>query len=113
MREPYPAIDPEEALRNVAVLLQVQPQNYKLFGVWWWPIKVLLKRAGYTTEQLYMLGTYQDPETASMVPKAGLQATLADAFEEYERNATFPHPDGMVESPDGEMVQMYDEDADL
>jgi hypothetical protein len=33
------------------------------------------------------------------------------ALEEYGHNARFPHPDGLVEDPDGELVTIYDEDA--
>jgi hypothetical protein len=32
-------------------------------------------------------------------------------FEEYRFNAVFPHSDGRVEDPDGQLVMIYDEDA--
>jgi hypothetical protein len=105
-------IDVHAAFRNVVQQLQVEPQRYKLFGVWWWPMKALLKRAGYGPDQIYMLGSYQDPETASQVPHEGLLETLQAAFAKFAFNATFPHPGGVVEAPDGEMVTIYDEDAD-
>lgn len=104
-------IDPTTTLRTVLQHLQEDPLRYKLFGIWWWPIKALLKRAGYGPDQLYMLGSYQDPETAAMVPASDLQGTLRAALEEYQRNACYPHPGGIVENDDGELVEIYDADA--
>ncbi|WP_431860171.1 hypothetical protein [Azospirillum sp.] len=108
-----PGMDVHAALRNVLQQLQADPQRYRWFGVWWWPVKALLKRAGYGPDQLYMLGSYQDPETAALVPSEGLEATLRAAFEEYGSNARFGRPGGRVEGPDGELVTIYDEDAGL
>jgi len=107
------AIDVRTTLRNVLQQLQEEPQRYKLFGVYWWPIKAFLKRVGYGREQLYMLGDYQDATTAALVPKMDMADTMRTALEEYGRNARYPHPGGMVEDPDGEMVMIYDEDAGL
>ena len=107
------AIDVRTTLRNVLQSLQDEPQRYKLFGIYWWPIKAFLKRMGYGPEQLYMLGDYQDATTAALVPKMDLADTMGAALEEYGRNARYPHPGGVVEDPDGEMVLIYDEDAAL
>jgi hypothetical protein len=104
-------LDPTRALRNVLQQLQTEPRRYKLFGVWWPAVKDLLKRAGYGPDQLYMLGDYQMPDIAALVPRAGLEDMLAAAFEEYGQNARYPHSDGLVEGPDGELVMVYDEDA--
>jgi hypothetical protein len=71
-------IDPPVALRNTLHLLQQQPQRYKLFGVWWWPVKALLKRQGYTITDLYILGDYVDPITAAMVPATDMPGPKAD-----------------------------------
>jgi hypothetical protein len=101
-----------KALQNILQQLQEEPQRYRLFGVWWWPVKALLRRQ-YTVDNLYMLGTYQDATTAAMVPSANLQDTMRAALDEYAFNASFPHPAGMVESPDGEMVRLFDADAEL
>jgi hypothetical protein len=73
----------------------------------------LLKRSGYGPDQLYMLGAYQDPEAAAMVPKAGLEDTLRAAFTEYGQNARYPHLDGRVENPDGELVTIWADDAGI
>ena len=104
-------IDAPAALRNVLQQLQTDPLRYKLFGIWWWPVKALLRRAGYGPDQCYLLGSYQDSDTAALVPHLSLQETLACAFAEYRQNATFPHSDGTVETPDGELVTIVDEDA--
>jgi hypothetical protein len=101
----------ENALRNALQQLQEEPGRYKLFGVWWWAMKAMLKRAGYGPDQLYMLGSYTDPETAAMVPAASLNETLEAAFGEYRHNAMFPHTAGQVENPDGELVTIFDADA--
>ena len=106
-------MDVAAALRNVVQQLQEEPQRYRLFGVWWWPVKALLRRAGYGQDQLYMLGSYQDAETAALVPRAGLEDTLRAAFEEYRQNAAYPHPDGRAEAPDGELITIWDQDAAL
>ena len=106
-------MDIQGALRNVLQQIQAEPKRYKLFGVYWWPMKALLRRAGYGQAQLYMLGTYQDPVTAALVPAMNLPDTLAAAFEEYGQNARYPHADGRAESPDGELVTIFDEDAGI
>ena len=77
-------------------------QRHRLFGVWWCPIKALLKRSGFGPDQLYMLGSYQNPETAAMT---SLTETLRAALEEYGQSARYPHTDGMVENPDSELVR--------
>lgn len=106
-------MDVAQALRNTVAQLQQDPGRYKWFGVWWWPVKAMLKRAGYGPDQLYMLGGYEDAEVAAMVPPAGVEATLRAAFEEYGQNARYPHPDGRAENPDGELVTIWDQDAGL
>ena len=107
------SIDVPRALRNILQHLQEEPQRYKLFGIYWWPVKALLKRAGYTEANLYMLGQYQDSMTAALVPAMPLQETMRAALLEYGQNARYPHPAGMVENADGEMVPIFDEDAGL
>jgi hypothetical protein len=103
----------QEALRNIVVLLQANPQRYRCFSCWWWPIKVLLIGAGYTRDNLYYLGSYIDAETAALVPPGDLQATLKAALEAYRYNVAYPHPNEMVEGPDGELVRLWDADAGM
>lgn len=107
------AIDMPVALGNILEQLQAHPERYKWFGVWWWPVKLLMKRQGYTTAQLYMLGSYQDAITADMVPPADLQGTMRAALEEFRFNAAFGRGGGRVENPDGEVVTLFDQDAGL
>lgn len=111
MSESQTQVDVSAALRNIVQMLQADPARYKTFGIYWWPVKALLRGAGYGPEQLYMLGRYQDPETARLVPKLDLQATLRRALEEHAQNMAFPHADGRVEDEDGGLVTIYDADA--
>jgi hypothetical protein len=104
-------IDVAGALRNVLHQLQVEPWRYRLFGVYWPAVKAMLKRAGYGPDQLYMLGDHRMADIAALVPAAGLEETLMAALEDYGQNARFPHADGVVEGPDGELVTIYDPDA--
>ena len=106
-------MDVDAAFRNAVQQLQEEPQRYRLFGVYWWKVKRLLKAAGYDQAQLYMLGNYEDPITAALAPVLPLLPLLEAAFTEYGQNARFPHTGQMVEDPDGELVQLFDEDAGL
>jgi hypothetical protein len=94
-------------LRNIVQQLQAEPQRYRLFGMWWWPVKATLRHVGYGPDQCFLLGEYVDTAQAASVPALPLAETLA----EYQQNATFPDPDGMVEDPEGEMVEVWDSDA--
>lgn len=110
---PDPAMDVPGALRSILQQIQQEPWRYKLFGVYWWPVKAMLKRVGYGPAQLYMLGSFQDAAAARLVPSAGLADTLRAAFEEYGQNSRYPHTNNQVEDPDGELVTIFDEDAAL
>lgn len=103
----------ESALRNIVLVLQRDPAAYRHFGVWWWAVKALLKRAGYTRDQVTALGSYHDEESADMMPRAGLIETLEAAMQEYAFNAAYPHSDGLIEAPDGSLVRIWDSDAGL
>jgi hypothetical protein len=97
------------ALRNCVLLLQQRPTNYRRFGIYWWHVKACLKEAGYTSEHVYMLGDYVDPFTSAMVVETSTIRSLE--LEEYGFNARYPHADGRVECPNGELVTIYDCDA--
>ena len=64
------------ALRNTLQHLQQDPRRYKLFGIYWWPMKAFLKAAGYGPDQLYMLKDYRDATTADLVPAMGQEETM-------------------------------------
>lgn len=103
--------DIDRALRNVLMTLQSTPQRYRCFGVYWWPIKAILRKQ-FGPEQLYLLGKYEDPETAALVPNLGLSDMLRAAFEEYGQNVRYGQ-DGRTTAPNGEPVVIFDEDAGL
>ncbi|CAH2606300.1 conserved protein of unknown function (plasmid) [Rhodovastum atsumiense] len=109
-------IDVPTALRNIIGVLQENPANYRLFGVWWWPVKLALHVTGHGQEVPGLSNLpsgkkpYMDEEQAALVPKGGVQEILAAAFEEYGHNARFGRPNGQVETPDGEVVTIYDPD---
>ena len=105
------AIDVAKAFRNTVAELQRNPGRYRWFGIYWWPMKAMLKHAGYGPDQLHILGPYEDTVVAALVPEDTVQGTLRAALEEYGRNARMPHPDGRVETPDGELVTILDGDA--
>ena len=58
-----------------------------------------------------VLNTHQQKPAARLVPAMNLQDTMQAALQEYGRNTRYPHPEGMVEDPDGELVRLWDEDA--
>jgi hypothetical protein len=104
-------LDVNRALRNVLMTLQADPQRYRCFGVYWWPMKALLRQQ-FGQQQLYMLGKYEDPEVAALVPDLSLTQMLAAAFEEYGQNLRYG-PDGRTTAPNGEPVTIFDADAGL
>jgi hypothetical protein len=67
----------DTAMRNMLQQLQQDPLCYKLFGIYWWPMKDFLKAAGYGKDQLYMLGDYRDAITADLVPAWGRKRRCA------------------------------------
>ena len=105
-------MDVPQALQNVIGQLQKNPGRYRCFGVYWWPLKKVLKAAGYGPAQLFYLGDYQDEDSAARVPAGiGLEDMLTAAFTAYGQNVRFPHTGGFVEDPEGELVVVLDEDA--
>jgi hypothetical protein len=99
--------------RNMLDVLQTDPRNYRNFGIYWWPVKRVLKRL-YTRDNLYMLGDYEDEEVAAMVPVGlNLDDLMQAALEEYGRNATFNLNSAQVANTEGEPVTIFDEDAGI
>ena len=113
------AIDIDRALRNITNELQGSPVAYRRFGIWWWPVKLVLQHAGLFPQVPGLdnipkgAAPYMDAEQSADVPKAGLQETLQAALAEYEINARFGRPNGEVETPDGEVVTIYDPDMGI
>lgn len=102
----------EQTMRNVLDILQTDPARYRNFGIYWWPVKALLKRY-YTRDHLYLLGDYEDPDGASRVPRVPLQEMLQRAFQEYAQNARFNLGRNIVSDAADEPYRIYDEDAGI
>lgn len=99
----------QTALRNTVLILQQRPLDYRKFGPYWWPIKAMLKQAGYSRDDLYLLGDYMEPGAESLIETADVEDTLKAAFEEYGRS----HFTGILESQtvDGERYLCDDPDS--
>lgn len=106
-------IDPKTLAASTLQLLQADPSKYRLYGMYWYLIKALMKRF-YTVENLYLLGDYEDPTVIDrMPPHANLQEALAAAVEEYRQNASFGMGSTVVTDDDGEAFTLVDQDAGL
>lgn len=104
-------IDPKTLAASTLQLLQSDPANYRKFGVHWYFIKALLKRF-YTVENLYLLGSYEDPTVVARMPAhASLDEALAAAVEEYRQNASFGLGSNVVTDEDGDAFTLIDPDA--
>lgn len=99
-----------KALRNILHVLQTNPQSYRNFGIYWWPVKALLRRQ-FGREQLYLLGDYVDEDGAARVPEAGLEETLRAALAEYGHNARYNLGRPTVFDADGSPYYIHDQDA--
>lgn len=94
-------IDPKTFAASTLQLLQEDPRRYRLFGVHWFLVKMVLKKF-YTRENLHLLGDYVDRSVIDrMPPHADLQQALAAAIEEYRANAAFNLGRSEVEDPAG------------
>lgn len=104
-------INPEVFARNCVQMLQEDPKAYRSFGIYWWPVKAILKRF-YSRDELSLLGNYEDPIGAEAVPRVGLQEMLMLAIEEHQSNQIDHINPQWVQLPDGAPYMIYDEDAD-
>ena len=94
-------IDPKTFAASTLQLLQQDPRRYRLFGVYWYLVKAVLKKH-YTRDNLHLLGDYVDGDvTARMPVHADLQEALAAAIAEYQANAAFNMGRSEVEDPTG------------
>jgi uncharacterized membrane protein len=104
-------IDPKQLAESVLQLLQADPRRYRLFGVYWYFIKALMKRY-YTKDNLYLLGDYVDPTVNARLPQQPLEETLDAAIAEYRHNFAYSLGKNPTD-PDGEEFVLFDPDADL
>lgn len=109
-----PAEGVPEVLRNIVRDLQTQPLRYRWFGVWWWPIKAMLIRAGHGPQLGAMLGPATDPAAIATLPRVGLSpgAVLAEGLAHYQFCARYDRAPQWVDAPDGDRVRIYDPDAE-
>ena len=107
-----PIPDLPTALRNVVQLLQTDPKVYRSFGCYWWGVKAILKRHGYTKDNLYLLGDYVDEEALSHLPAEPDEYLLAWALDEHRHNMTQNLGSADVYFPDdGEPYHLQDPDT--
>ena len=105
-------IDTKALAASTLALLQQDPRRYRLWGVYWYLIKALLKRY-YSRDNLHLLGDYRDPDVIARMPEhASLQEALEAAVEEYRQNASFNLDRTQVEDPvGGGTFTLIDQDA--
>lgn len=96
--------------QSTRALLNEDWRRYRNFGPYWWFVKALLKRF-YDRHEMPMLGAYEDPNAADLVP-AGLtgEEVLALALETYRANAVLNLNSQRVENADGEAFILIDPD---
>jgi hypothetical protein len=112
MEETETKLDPRATLKNILLILQRDPGAYRYFGIWWWPVKALL-RATFGKQQLHILGNYEDPDGASRVPELPIEETLRAALKEFAINSRYPAPVNPVFDTEGEPYTLFDEDVGL
>ncbi len=102
-----------EVLRNIARDLQVRPTRYRWFGVWWWPIKAMLRRCGMGPLLGPMLGATVDRDAVATLP-AGMGAgeMLAEGLAHYGRAARLAPLAEWADAPNGDRVRIHDPDIE-
>lgn len=109
-----PVPDLRRALESVLQILQVDPRQYRHFGPYWWAVKAMLKRHGYTREHFYGLGDATEPDAMSHIDPGSDELVLAKAFDFYRYHAVFFHGDPVTYYPDtGEPYTLVDPDLSL
>lgn len=94
--------DPQKFAESTLLLLQQDPRRYVNFGVYWFFVKAVLKKMGYTRDNLHLLGEYMDPEAIARMPEyPGLAEALDASISEYRQNASFNLLRNEVEDPTG------------
>lgn len=101
-----------KSLRSILQILQEKPAAYRAFGIYWWPIKTMLK-SEYTKDNLYMLGDYEDADGAGRVPNVGIEEMIGLAFSEYHLNTVLGMGSNQVTDTEGEPYIIFDQDANV
>jgi len=102
----------DKCLISILQILQAKPLAYRSFGIYWWPIKAILKQK-YTKENLYLLGDYVDPDGVERVPDVGVSEMIKQAFSEFQMNTSFGFDGNQVTDTEGEPYTIFDQDADI
>lgn len=105
-------MDPKQFATSTLQLLQADPTKYRLFGMYWFLVKEVLKRF-YTKDNLFLLGDYVDKTVTDRMPfHFSLSDTLVAAAEEYQHNAMYGMGSNQFEDDDGEAFTLSDLDAE-
>jgi hypothetical protein len=110
---PFPPEAVPEALANVVRDLQAKPGRYRCWGVWWWPLKAMLIRAGMAA-QVRGLGSYMDPEAIATLPRDDLSPgrVLAEGLRHYQWAARLGGAAEWADTPDGDRIRIHDPDME-
>ena len=102
--------NPDTFAASTRALLNEDWRRYRCFGAYWWFVKALLKRY-YDRHAMPMLGDYEDPEAADLVPP-GMSGgeMLAAAVETYRANAVLNLNSQKVEDAQGQTYILVDPD---
>ena len=117
MDDPVPHTIPDDGVQEVlhAIVrdLQVNPTRYRWFGVWWWPIKAMLIRAGHKPRLGSMLGAATDPAAMATIPLGQSPGdVLAAGLGEYQSRARYDRTPEYVDAPDGDRIRIHDPDIE-
>lgn len=104
-------IDVPTATRNILMVLQREPVQYRNFGVWWWRVKRLLKKT-YSAGNLFLLGGFEDPRAPELTPGDLSDADmLRQALETYTLNRRYLLGSNRVQDLEGQPYLIVDDDA--
>lgn len=115
---PLPAEIPPEGVPDALVAivrdLQTNPLRYRWWGVWWWPIKAMLIRAGHGPLLGPMLGPAMDPAAIATLPREGLTPgrVIAQGIANYQLCARFDRTPEWADAPNGDRIRIYDPDVE-
>lgn len=103
-----------EPIRDLVGYLQKQPLCYRHFGIYWWRLKLLIKKYGYTRAVLIHLGESTDEEFLYRFEDLDDGEFLAAALEEQLGNGQLHYLSPWVPVPGDEprSVFLFDPDAE-
>jgi hypothetical protein len=97
---------------NVVAILQKDPKFYRNFGIWWWHVKRELKRNGFTRDQLYHLGDFDDPSVHHYYEGLSTVERDHEAYSHQYDHTFHKYNVNMCGTPDGEVYLIHDQDAE-